>query len=146
VIRRANGRDAQAVMHMALEFHAESSYAQFFAPDVEQLAALITYVLEFGAVFLLEKQGQPIGMLAAHVIANPVSGELTGSEVAFWIDPAHRGGSGAVRLQDEAEAWAASKGAVAFQMVEPAGNPGVARLYARRGYRPLETTHHKPLN
>ena len=59
---------------------------------------------------------------------------LTAGEVAWWVEPDARGWPRALR---RAERWAAEMGAHQIQMIAPATNARVGRLYQRRGYRPL---------
>lgn len=144
MIRRATGRDVEGILRMGLRFHAESRYAAAMTPNVEQLARLLEYLLEFGFLLVLERNGDVVGMLAAHALPNPVSGELVASEVAWWVDPEYRGGSGAVRMLVEFEEWAEERGAFLVQMIAPAGS-SIGRLYMRRGYEQLETTWQRRL-
>jgi hypothetical protein len=67
-----------------------------------------------------------------------VSGERVGCETAWWLDPKVRGGSTSLRMLDAAEQWALDEACSAFQMIAPEGS-SVGRLYARRGYVPVET-------
>lgn len=59
-------------------------------------------------------------------------------EVAWWVDPAHRGNS--VGMLREYEAWAISNGVKAIEVKSLAIFPEVERLYAREGYAPIETS------
>jgi hypothetical protein len=68
---------------------------------------------------------------------------LTAGELMWYMDPAARGGG--LALLARAERWAAEMGAQQIQMIAPATNPRVGRLYEHRGYRALETSYQAPV-
>jgi hypothetical protein len=78
-------------------------------------------------------------MIGIVAYRHPLSGVPTAGEVMWWLDPSARGGG--LALLRHAERWAAETGAEQIQMIAPAANARVGRLYARRGYRPLETSY-----
>ena len=63
--------------------------------------------------------------------------------MTWWVDPAARGIG--LALLRRAERWAAETGAAAIQMIAPATNPRVGRIYERRGYRALETSYQRAI-
>jgi len=98
----------------------------------------------------------PLGYLAAQTYLGvfiqrialtplPVSGELAGVELFWWLDPQWRRGTTAVRLLELGETWAFANGAVWLQMIQPIGNDRLAEFYRRRGFLALETTWQKRL-
>ncbi len=147
-IRRATEADRPALVRMALQFIAASGYrALVVDPDPARLEDLATALLTAGVIFVAEPAGAafgPCGMLAAEVFEHPMSGEVVGGEVAWWIDPPYRGGPSAVRLLDAAERWARQHGAVRFRMIAPAAS-AIGDLYRRRGYLEVETVFQRPL-
>lgn len=143
-IRLAVFADLHAIVRMALQFIATSGYRELIQPNVEQLEVLVCWLLDSGAIFIAERDGQPCGMLATKVFPHPMSGELTGGEIAWWIDPDQRGGTAALRLVAAAEQWCLERGAKRFQMVAPAGS-GLGAVYERLGYEEVETAYQKPL-
>lgn len=143
-IRRATAADAPAVVRMGLQFLAETRYHGLLSPNVDQLSRLIGFLLEHGLVLVAVREHAIVGMLLAHVGPHAISGELTGTEVAWWMDPAHRGGSAALRMLHQAEAWAVTQGAVRFQMIAPSDST-VGELYQRRGYEHVETIYQRAL-
>ena len=66
-------------------------------------------------------------------------------ETLWWINPAYRGGTAAVRMLDAYEEWAALKGCLFVGMAGMGDDPAVAKLYRRRGYGHAETHYLKPL-
>ena len=146
-IRRADERDRPALLRMAVRFIQETGYQAHTAVNLEQLGALVDYLLIAGAVWVLVDEahdGAVVGMLGVALITHSISGLQTASEVAWWIDPEVRGGSAAVRMLAVAEAWALEVGAVQFQMIAPVASP-VAALYRRRGFREVETVFQRQL-
>lgn len=83
----------------------------------------------------------PIGLIAMLLYTHPMSGELTATEVVWWVNPERRGVG--VRLFKRAEAWARAQGAVLLQMIAP--TEAVARFYERCGFDRIETTYHRRL-
>jgi hypothetical protein len=75
-------------------------------------------------------------MIGLLVFAHPMSGERVASEVFWWTNPEARGVHG-VKLLRMGEEWARTQDVVAFHMIAP--DVRVGSLYARRGYREVET-------
>lgn len=139
-VRRGTSDDLAVLVRMAVRFITESSYRGLVMPNVGQLQVLVEHLLDHGAIFVAQVDGgDVIGMIGASVIVHPIAGELVGSEVAWWMEPEHRGGSAGVRLLEAAERWAQGAGAVWFQMIAPAGAPRLREFYRRRGYVEVET-------
>lgn len=146
-VRRATRADLQACVRMALRFVTDTAYRGKVTANVGQLQALVEFLLDFGAVFVaVLDDATVVGMIGASVINHPISGELTGSEVAWWVDPEYRGGIASVRLLVELEKWSVREaGAVRFQMIAPAGDERIRDLYRRRGYYEVETVFQRDL-
>lgn len=83
--------------------------------------------------------GRAEGVLMAHAFEHDFGPVLLAQERVWWIDPAHRGGTAAVRMLDAYEAWATSRGCTFAGMAGMGSDPAVMRLYQRRGYRAAET-------
>jgi RimJ/RimL family protein N-acetyltransferase len=81
---------------------------------------------------------RPGGVLIGMVGPSLLGPFKVAQEVAWWVDPAHRGGSvGMLRAYEE---WAISKGVFAIEVKSLAMFPQVEALYARAGYSRLETS------
>jgi len=97
------------------------------------------YLERGSAIFCLrDEAGKPIGAIGAHLYENGLDG-VTEAKEAFWFtDPDHRGGG--LELLGAFEAWATDRGAERIWMVRLDGlrERAMDRVYARRGYRPVE--------
>lgn len=144
-VRPASVDDTEACVEMACRFIAEGPYRELVRVDEAHQARLVAYLLEHGGLFVLEVDGVVEGMVGLSLVPLPVSGDLTATEIAWWVAPEHRGGGAGVRLWMAAEAWARAQAAVWIQMIAPHGADDVARMYRKRGYVPLETTWQKRL-
>jgi GNAT superfamily N-acetyltransferase len=123
---------------MALTFQATTSYATHLrATDATLRALTVGLLANPDAVIFVAAQGATIvGMLAASLYIQPMSGVLIGTELCWWMDPAVRGGRTALRLIRRAEAWAREKGAVTFQMMAPTAKVGA--FYTALKYELIE--------
>lgn len=139
-LRRATRDDLAVCVRMGLRFVTDTAYRGKVTANVGQIQVLVEWLLDHGVIFVAQvDQGDVVGMIGASVITHPISGELTGSEVAWWLEPEYRGSISAVRLVALAEEWARDAGAVRFQMIAPAGHERLGEFYGRRGYVEIET-------
>lgn len=79
------------------------------------------------------------GVLMAHAFEHDFGPVRLAQERVWWIDPAHRGGTAAMRMLDWYEDWAAQQGCTFAGMAGMGDDPVVMKLYHRRGYRRAET-------
>jgi GNAT superfamily N-acetyltransferase len=144
-VRPATLEDALEVQRMALALLRSSAYTGRLSPNLEHLFATILWVIGQGC-FVAETEDGLVGVIGVAVIVSPLTGERTGAEAIWWVDPPYRHGRTALRLWERAEAWARDQAAVLMHMIAPAGQDDVSALYARRGYVPLETTWQRRLD
>jgi GNAT superfamily N-acetyltransferase len=116
-------------------------YGGAVADDPAALEALATQLVTAPtcACFVADQEGAVVGMIGLVGYAHHLSGVSTVGEVMWWVDPGARGAG--LALLRRAERWAAETGAQVMQMMAPATNPLVGRLYERRGYQAVETTY-----
>jgi GNAT superfamily N-acetyltransferase len=138
-IRRADVHDTEALVAMALHFQTTTKYAAHLRATAETFRALLGNIFssDEAAIWIAERDGLVLGMIAAMLYTQPMSGERIGSELCWWMEPEARGGRTALRLLRTAETWAKAQGAVVFQMMAP--NADVGRLYEALHYEPIET-------
>ena len=145
-IRLATSADRTDMVRMGLQFIAESGYRGLLTPNPLAQEACVETLIEQGGAWVLETDGGlVVGMLGIALVHLPVSLELAGSELMWWIDPQWRRGTWGMRLYKIGEQWARDKGAVWLQMLQPFGNPRVGEFYRRQGHMPVETVWQKRL-
>lgn len=144
-IRRANLNDGPVLCEMAARFIETTVYAQFVAWTPEALADLVRGVLEEGVVFVVEVDGgQLVGMIALMARIHPMNGSVYADELAWWVEPAHRGSGAADLLLYAAEHWARENRLTVLKMVAPAGS-SIGKHYLRLGFELVECTYQKTL-
>lgn len=143
MIRRATSEDVEAIVAMGLCFQATTNYAQHLRATPETLRSLAMSILanDQSVIFLAERERSILGMIAASLYLQPMSGELVGTEICWWMNPDARGGRTALRLIRAAEAWAVSRGAVVFQLMAPTAKVG--QFYEALHYDLIETHYQR---
>lgn len=141
-IRPAAATDVPTVVAMAERFLRDTPYGAQLTSDPDRLAGFARRLLEnpAGALYLAERDGAAIGMIALWTYEHPYSGDRIASELVWWVNPEHRGSAG-VRLLRRAEAWAKAQGARALQMIAP--SPRVAGFYEACGYEWVESSYQR---
>lgn len=118
-----------------------------FRPDYAERMFLRYYRAAMGATCIVhDVDGIAQGILMGHWFEHDFGPVRVAQERVWWIDPAHRGGTAAVRMLDSFEEWAAKQGCAFVGMAGMGADPDVMKLYIRRGYIPAERHCLKPLN
>jgi GNAT superfamily N-acetyltransferase len=140
VIREATADDIPALVRMGMQF-SDTVYADRMDAQPEAIAGSLVSLLdsEIGQVFVSVRSGQVTGVIVLVRFVQPFSGQVTVSELAWWVDPGARGHG--VRLLQRAEQWAKEQGAVWLQVAAP--SEAVGRLYERMGFEPLEVAYQR---
>ena len=86
---------------------------------------------------------QPCGLLMASWFEHPFGAGRYAKETVWFVAPLARG-RGAIRMLDAYEVWAREQCCVALGMASLISKD-VSRLYARRGFAPVETHFVKSL-
>jgi GNAT superfamily N-acetyltransferase len=97
------------------------------------------------ACFLHDVEGVAQGILMVTAFQHPYGPVRVAKESLWWIEPAHRGGTAAVRMLDAYETWARGQGCAFAGVAGMGDDPAVGKLYARRGYRGAEVHYLKGL-
>lgn len=145
-IRRATEDDAEALFVMARKFVAFAPYHDRVTATDDELRAIITYFTANATVFVAEKHGAVIGMLVA--VLAPVwyaPSCRVATELAWWVEQEHRGGTAAIRLIQAYETWARNEQAsmVTMSNLEVGDDNRVVSMLKRMGYRMTEQSHTK---
>jgi GNAT superfamily N-acetyltransferase len=141
MIRTATEHDMERLIEMGERFIAETPYRDLTSAKPERMMETLIQTMTTGVVLVSEAQGAITGMIGVVAYDHPYSGELTGFDAFWWVEPEHRGHG--VRLMRAAETWARDQGAVKMQMVAP--SPRVELLYQRLGYTAIETAYQRSL-
>jgi GNAT superfamily N-acetyltransferase len=139
-VRRATTADRGAVLAMAWRFLEESQYRALLEGSVAHLETLIDVLLEGGAIFVADNGADVVGMIAGVTQTHPITGAVTATEFAWWVEPEFRGSSAGGRLLKAFEGWARFQRAAVIQMIAPVGAEELEGFYRRRGYEEVETT------
>lgn len=144
-IRVGQPADLPVLVGMLRTFITSPDYGQYVQDNAAKAEQFLAWMLssETAQVIVTERDGHLIGMLGVMVYPHPMSGELMGSELFWWLDPDHRGNG--VWMLRRAETWATAAGAVRMQMMHPVTKPRVGAIYQRVGYTPIETLYQKDL-
>ena len=138
LIRPATSDDVPRIVAMAERFYPESGFLAIAPLDPSQVEGLVIITMETGTMLVAEKGGEVIGMACLHVdhFVFNLSAKIA-TEIAFWIEPEHRGGALAVRMLSAIEVACRAAGAHWVRMAAlPSSPPQAAALYARMGYAP----------
>lgn len=144
MIRQARAEDTPAIVDMALEFwgHTQFSNEEF---DPVHVAMMADHCREEGVSVVYDSNG--VQGFACAVIGPLLASPdvMQGSEVAYWINPKHRGKG--IFLLRELESQAKNKGCKYFTMISmQSSSPETAnKIYRREGYDHTETAFTKRL-
>jgi hypothetical protein len=151
MIRKATPADKPRLIEMAVRFLLESPYGALFdnqaTPDA--IGTLVDNVISLGVIIVAEvdrggglfgSKPDPklVGMLAAVALPHPLTGKTCAEEMAWWVEPEHRGGLLGPKMLRVFEEWATRNGANMVKMVAPAGST-VGTFYEHIGYQAVET-------
>lgn len=153
-IRSATMDDVPRIVEMAERFYATSGYPDFYGPMAKESAAGLAIItmqgapefgVEPGVMLVAEHEGELVGMACVHIDRFLFNSSVkVGHELAFWIEPEHRGGRLAARLLCEIETAVAARGATVNRMATLATSPPqAAAIYERMGYTRSESFYSK---
>lgn len=139
MIRAAAASDLPRLVELGAQMHAESPRYSRLAFDRARTAVTLAQLLESddGFLYVAEHDGLVVGGLAGIASAHWCSHEKVATDLALFVEPAHRGGLEALRLVRTFIAWAGTRGARIVQLGVTTGIhvEQTARLYERIGLR-----------
>lgn len=110
-IRLAEEADVEVILDMGRKFYSTMEMAKMIPFDDDAAVVQIFKMLDEGFILLGEKDGTPIGMIGFVFFDYLFNSAYRGcTEVMFWIEPEHRGGTLAARLIRESELLAVHEG------------------------------------
>lgn len=134
--------DRPIIVEMVGRFLGATPYGKLLTFAPERLEPLVDQVLALGAIFLAERDGLVIGMIAICALESPISGDRYAEELVWWVNEEARSSSAGPKLLRAAEAWTRQAGLFVLKMVAPAGST-VGGFYERTGYAAVETSYIK---
>lgn len=140
MIRYARAEEIPQLVQMGRRFRS-LLYDEHIADNAAQMARMAAKLIEQDGLLVSERDGRVVGMIGFIVHDHFLSGERTGGEVFWWVEPEHRGEG--LKLMREAEKQARARGAVKMQMVAP--NEQVAKVYEHLGYTFVESAYQRAL-
>ena len=135
----------------AIEKHGEAFWDLSYIDIPYRAGSALPYIelcFSHGLLLVAETDGEVIGFAAG--VKAPLMGDsnvIQGSEIAWWVDPAHRKGGIGIRLLKALEQAARDAGCTFWNMVymEVSMPETVRDMYIKLGYRLNETTYGKRL-
>lgn len=144
MIREATQDDIEQILIMCAHFWENTDYEEEF--NAEDTRVMVQSALSQGLLAVAEVEAGVIGFVAG--IKGPLMANhsvLTGTELAWWIEPEHRKGRLGIDLMLYIESLARIQGVKYWNMISmESSNPEVAnRIYKRLGYIKSETSFTK---
>jgi GNAT superfamily N-acetyltransferase len=148
MIREANKFDVDGIIKMLKNYRAAAPLDVLkYADDEEYIGRMITEIIAgMGFVLVSEKDEQLTGMLICAKIPNiwnPKTHQC--SEVAYWVEEDHRGGTAGYRLMnayiEKCEEWK-RQGKIHFYTMSKMNNSPDLK-YQKFGFEKLEETWFK---
>ena len=145
-IRLAEDDDLETVLGMGRKFYTTTEVGKLIPFDDDAGVCAIFGMLDRGFILLAESEaGEVVGMLGCQFYDFPFNKDyIACTEMMFWIEEEHRGGTLAARLLKEAELLARHEGATFITMVALETSPEmIESFYKRLGYQRSERTYIK---
>lgn len=146
-VRRANFGDVIPLVGLAFKFQKEGSELYSgFSHDKAGATFESLIVHEKGYVAVYEKDDEVVGFVAGAIGDLTFNDTTYALEMGLYIDKAHRGGPGAVRLIKAYEAWANEKGVDLIHIADMSAVQDNGEMYEKLGYEKVETSYVKRAN
>jgi GNAT superfamily N-acetyltransferase len=138
-LRHPNPGDREQILALGKRLHGESWYADFdFDPETlwAAIAAAETDPCFLGLV-LADADEQIVGFLLAGETNHFFGRDRYACDLALYVAPEHRGGSGFVRMIRAYEAWCRIRGVKEIQVgvSSDVASQSTVAMYQRMGYR-----------
>lgn len=135
-IRLATPADALALLALGHQMRDEGPNFLKLDFSLEKAALVIERLIANDGILVACKGEQIVGLIAFVVVEHLWGRDLIASDVAIFVDPAHRGCSAFLRLVRAFEATTAERGVKMFELGVSAGidNGKTAEMFAALGY------------
>lgn len=125
--------DSNRAVKLLLDFH-KVTQLPFKTSAAWALALFQTCVKDDDKIAI----SKPGGILLGAVGKSLLGPFLQSHEIAWWVDPDHRGNS--LEMLKLYERWATEKGAKLIEVKSLSKFPEVEHIYKKLGYEPIETS------
>lgn len=131
---------------MACEFWSHTDYSDPACPDT--IRGMVNLCVNDHLMSVIDIDGCIVGFAAG--LTGPLLGNgsiLSGTELAWWVDPEHRAGSNGIKLLKHIEQSAKDAGVKYWTMayMESSMPETIKRIYEKMGYRQTEVMYTKEL-
>lgn len=139
-VRPATDKDIEALVELGQRAHAESPRYRDVKFNRKRALEFVEQLVfnEWALVLVAEDDGEIVGSLAGFVTPHYFSAQLYASDVFFFVDQAHRGGTIGTRLLREWDRVLTTDGRVAESVLGISSEIGdmkrTRKLYKRLGY------------
>ena len=138
MIRLAQNDDIDELVELCREFHNLSRFRSlgFHAEKVREMFEQ-SIPADDRLVIAYERDGKVVGFFAGMVMQHWCSEGVSAHEMAFYIQPAYRGGLGAAKMINAYIHWAEEMGAIMTMAGITCGINDITglRLYERLGFK-----------
>lgn len=144
MIRLAMNDDVPEIVRLGSLSLKGGAYEALIADNPEQTTKLALQMIHGGGKILLsEESWKIVGLFGMLIVAHPFSGEVTASELIWFVEEEARNGGDGIKLLWEAEKIAREMGAKKMQVSAP--NESIGAIYKRFGYHQIEVNYLKEL-
>ena len=140
-IRLATDEDIEVCLEMGRKFYSTMELAKMIPYDEESASVQFFNMLDNGFILLGETEElEVVDMMGCIFVDYPYNTAYRlCSEMMYWVEPDHRGGTMAVRMIKEAEALAVHEGASCVVMAALETSPEmIDTFYNKLGYKRSE--------
>lgn len=144
MIRLATHEDIPQIVRLGSLSLKGGPYEKLIVDKPEHTKKLAIQMLNGGGkVLLWEENGNVSGLFGMLIVPHPFTGEITASEIIWFVEEKERSGGAGIKLLWEAEASARQAGARKMQVSGP--NEQIGAIYKRYGYKHIEVVFLKEL-
>jgi GNAT superfamily N-acetyltransferase len=152
MIRLATNGDVPEIVRLGSLSLKGGPYEDFISDKPEHTMKLALQIIHGGGKVLIyeddddrDEEGKPKvkGLLGMLIVPHPFTGEITASEIIWFVEEEARKGGAGIKLLWEAEKVAKEMGAKKMQVSGPTQEIGA--IYKRYGYEQIEVVFLKEL-
>lgn len=132
--------DYESIFSIVSKSITESLFAYTRIAE-DRLKAVITNILTDGLVIVIKHDAEPVGVFMATTTGFWWNNDKIALQVAWYIEPDHRGKGLSEDVMGMFEMWAKLQGCTAITMMF-SGND-LSKLYERKGFSKKETVYMK---